>query len=181
MLSRYLIAAFLAGTPAATADPVATLRHPEPELSAVDLDQAMTDARATFPVFLEELRDSPWQEMVGVGRSVTEIAPDNPGNDDCCHKVKLLFPVGPGFSTGWLHRVTIIGDDLFEAELLHDMGMAGFQAGDRIRFNASHIADWRYSLYEQTYGDFYRRSQMTPPPKGEFLTGKYAPLPEIPE
>ena len=178
MLFRYLIAVFLAGAPAATAEPVTTLRHPEPELSAVDMDQAMLDARATFPVFLEELRNSPWQETVGVVRSVTEIGPDNPGNDDCCHQVKLLFPVGPGFSTGWLHRITIVGDDLFEAELLHDMGMAGFRAGEQIRFRSIHIADWRYSLYEQTYGDFDRRSQMVPPPVGEFLKGEYAPLPE---
>lgn len=179
MLSRYLTAAFTIGATAAMAEQVAVLRHPEPELSSFELDQAIKDARASFPFFVKELQDSSWQETMGVLRSVTEIGSDNPGNDDCCHQVKLLFPVGPSFSTGWLHRVTIVGDDVFEAELLHDVGIAGFRAGDQIRFRSIHVADWRYSLYEQTYGDYYRRSQMSPPPVGEFLKGDYAPLPEV--
>ena len=179
MWPQILTVAMLGFAAAAGAQSVIVLRHPEPELSEVKMSKAMKDARASFPLFVDELRDSPWDAVSDGAGVVTELSPDNPGNDDCCHQIEVLVPVGPGFVTAWTTNISITDNDQFEATLQHAVGIAGLNAGDRISFGALHVADWRYSLYEQTYGDYRNRAQMDPPPVGEFLVGDYAPLPEM--
>lgn len=179
MWSRILLIMMLGSASAAGAQSVTELRHPEPELSSFQMSPEMKAARASFPVFVKELRDSPWDAKIEGRNVVTELAPDNPGNDDCCHAVKVLIPVGVGFETAWVMHVSIVEDDKFEGTMQYAIGIASLSAGDRIRFSALHVADWRYSLYEQTYGGYRLRVDMDPPPVAKFLEGDFAPLPEI--
>lgn len=177
MLTRITMLAVCLNASVAVAQDVRILRDPEPELSQIGLSPEMKAARASFSIFVEELRDSPWDAKPSGPSVVTAITPDNPGNDDCCHQVKVLIPVGVGFETVWVTNVSITGQDQFVGVMQYAIGIASLSAGDKIQFGAAHVADWSYSLYEQKYGDFIYRSTMDPPPVAKFLQGDYAPLP----